>query len=242
MITTRSLARSIAFVLAVAACAAPTVVAPSVPPDIPVTQPEQAVSRVIAGEPRLRGIAPHTADAIGQAAWYQVEPASGVGAFVVTVRLGWGDCESGCIEEHRFTYAVAPDGMVSVVSEAGPAVPDDAWPVAAAGPETGIAGVATAGPACPVEKSPPDPACAPRPVAGAMLRIRDASGTEVVRATTGADGKFSAELRPGEYVVEPQPVDGLMGTAAPQPVTVADGRLTTIAVVYDTGIRGPATP
>jgi hypothetical protein len=181
-------------------------------------------------------------DAIGQSAWYQVTPASGVGAFIVEVRLGWGDCQAGCIDEHRWTYAVKPDGTVSVVSEVGPAVPDDAWPAAAAGPETGIGGVATAGPVCPVEKTPPDPACAPRPVAGATVVIRDASGTEVVRSTTAANGTFAAALRAGEYIVEPQAVEGLMGTAPPQTVTVADGRLTTIELVYDTGIRGPATP
>jgi len=54
-------------------------------------------------------------------------------------------------------YEVKPDGTVSVVSEVGPAVPDEAWPDAAGAavrPETGIAGVATAGPVCPVEKVP----------------------------------------------------------------------------------------
>lgn len=105
---------------------------------------------------------------------------------------------------------------------------------------TGIGGTATAGPVCPVEKVPPDPACAPRPVAGAVLVIRDASGSEVARVTTGPDGAFLAELKPGGYAVEPQPADGLMGTPGPQSVTVNQGVVSTIEVVYDTGIRGPA--
>ena len=46
-----------------------------------------------------------------------------------------------------------------------------------AGEKSGIAGVATAGPVCPVEKNPPDPACAPRPVDGAVLVFHGAAGT-----------------------------------------------------------------
>ena len=101
----------------------------------------------------------------------------------------------------------------------------------------GIGGTATAGPVCPVEKNPPDPNCAPRPVAGAVLVVRDPSRTEVARSTTAVDGTFYVELKPGAYVVEPQAVAGLMGTAGPQTVTVNDAAVTTIQVDYDTGIR-----
>jgi hypothetical protein len=102
---------------------------------------------------------------------------------------------------------------------------------------TGIAGVATAGPVCPVERVPPDPDCAPRPVAGATIVIRDASRAEAARVTTAADGTFFADVRPGDYVVEPQPKEGLMGVAGPQAVTVVEGVATTIQLGYDTGIR-----
>jgi hypothetical protein len=204
---------------------------------LPVTTPEQAVARVILTEPRLTGITPLNPDAIGQASWFTVEPASGVGAFVVTVRVGWGDCQSGCIDEHRWVYAVAPDGSVTVVSEAGGPVPGDAWPGASAAGRTGIRGTALAGPTCPVETIPPDPGCAARPVVGAVVVIRDASGTEVARATTGADGTYSVEIATGGYVVEPRPVEGLMGTPGPQSVTVNEGFTSTIDLAYDTGIR-----
>ncbi|MEA2631359.1 MAG: SdrD B-like domain [Chloroflexota bacterium] len=102
---------------------------------------------------------------------------------------------------------------------------------------TGIRGTATAGPVCPVEKIPPDPSCAPRPVAGAILVVRDPSGSEIARATTAADGTFFVDLPAGAYTVEPQAVAGLMGTARPQSVTVAGGVVSTIQVDYDTGIR-----
>jgi hypothetical protein len=103
--------------------------------------------------------------------------------------------------------------------------------------QSGIGGTATAGPVCPVERIPPDPACAPRPVPGAVLVIRDSTGHEVARATTAADGKFLVPVAPGTYVAEPQPVQGLMGGAPPQDVTVSAGATATIDVVYDTGIR-----
>ena len=207
------------------------------PVPVTVTTPEQAVARVILAEKRLTGIAAFDPNLIGQASWYKVAPGSGVGAFVVTVRLGWGDCPAGCIDEHTWVYAVGPGGAVSVVSEKGPAVPAAAWPDAAAARGTGIGGAATAGPVCPVEKIPPDPACAPRPVAGAVVILRDSSGAEIARITTAADGTFFANVPPGVYVVEAQPAKGLMGTPGPQSVTVNEGVTSTIKLDYDTGIR-----
>src|SRR4051812_16222708 len=108
-------------------------------------------------------------------------------------------------------------------------------------PSGGIGGSATAGPTCPVEKVPADPACAPRPVCGAVVVVRDGSGVEVARAMTGADGTFFVALGPGSYVVAPQPVEGLMGVAPEQSIDVAAGARSTIVLAYDTGIRGPVS-
>jgi len=227
----------LAFV-AVGCAVSSTVATPTpVPVPVPITTPEAAVTRVIESETRLTGIAPRNPDATGQAAWYEVAPASGVGAFVVTVRVGWGDCQAGCIDEHIWHYAVTPDGAVSLISVTGPAVPDEAWPSPGGAGHTGIGGVVTAGPVCPVEKNPPDPACAPRPVAGAVLVFRDAAGTEVARTTTADDGTYFAELSQGFYIVVPQPANGLLGTPGPESVTVTAGSSVRLALAYDTGIR-----
>lgn len=113
-------------------------------------------------------------------------------------------------------------------------------PTATGAGQTGIGGRATAGPVCPVETTPPDPGCAARPVAGAALLIRDGTGREIARVTTAADGTFFVAVPAGVYIVEPQPVEGLLGTAPPQDATVSSGSATTITLVYDTGIRGPA--
>jgi hypothetical protein len=70
-----------------------------------------------------------------------------------------------------------------------------------------------------------------------VVVVRDAAGTEVARGVTADDGSFFVELAAGEYVVEAQPANGLLGTPAPHGVTVADGAVATIQLDYDTGIR-----
>src|SRR5687767_3744706 len=86
-------------------------------------------------------------------------------------------------------------------------------------PEAGVvvSGIALAGPVCPVETNPPDPSCAPRPVADAIVLAISDSGEEV-DSRTGANGRFSFVLGPGRYEIIAQPVEGLMG--APQPLEV----------------------
>jgi len=98
--------------------------------------------------------------------------------------------------------------------------------------------VAVAGPTCPVVSDPPDPACADRPVEGASIAVLDEGGSEVARLVTDAAGEASAELPPGRYRLEPQPVDGLMGTAEGVELAVADGvDPAPVTIAYDTGIR-----
>lgn len=203
----------------------------------PVRTIEEAVQRVIATEPRLTGIQAFDSGRIGQSSWYAVTPASGVGAFVVEIQVGWGDCQAGCIDQHTWRYAVAPDGGVRLLMEEGPPVSADAWPSPAGAGATGLRGVAVAGPVCPVETIPPDPACAPRPVADAEITVRDAAGQAVATVTTGSDGAFLVELPAGTYTVEPGPVEGLMGTAPTISAEVVGGRVTDLTIEYDTGIR-----
>ena len=100
---------------------------------------------------------------------------------------------------------------------------------------SGIAGRAVAGPVCPVER-PGDPACEPRPVAGALVIVRGADGSEVATAQTADDGRYEVFLPPGQYTVEGTPVGGLMGNPAPVEVQVIEG-FETVDLQYDTGIR-----
>ena len=75
-------------------------------------------------------------------------------------------------------------------------------------------------------------------MSGAVLIVTTAAGAEVARATSAADGTFSIALVPGDYVLVPQPVSGLMGTARSIPFhVVAAGPPPALDVSYDTGIR-----
>ena len=103
-------------------------------------------------------------------------------------------------------------------------------------PGTGLAISALAGPTCPVE-TPGDPACAPRPVAGARVVIVDAQGREVTAIVLDAQGAGVAALAAGTYEVRAQPASGLLGTPGPMEVAVLDGQLTPVVLSYDTGIR-----
>lgn len=105
----------------------------SLPPGATVDTPEAAWAAVVATEPRFANIQPQDPNLIGQSAWYEVMPASGVGAFIVRVTVGWGDCPAGCIDKHMWQFAVAPDGSVTLQSEEGDSPPPDAFPHAADG-------------------------------------------------------------------------------------------------------------
>jgi hypothetical protein len=167
----------------------------------------------------------------------------------VTVTKGWGDCQAGCIERHTWVFAVDATGTVTLVSEEGDPLPDaidgggipadPPVPIPADGGPW-IAGRALAGPTCPVEQNPPDPACADKPIPGAVVVVRDASGAEVARATTDASGAYLVAVPGGgSFTVEGQPVEGVLGIPAPVIVAVGSAAADWAAadLPYDTGIR-----
>jgi hypothetical protein len=73
-------------------------------------------------------------------------------------------------------------------------------------------------------------------VAGATLSVR-AGDTVVATFSTDMSGLYRMALPVGDYVLEAAPVEGLMGTPAPMPFTVAGTQLTPLDVAYDSGIR-----
>jgi hypothetical protein len=214
------LAAVLVSILSLVACSAPGGGSP-----VPVSS-EDAVRLVLGTDERFAGIQPRNPDLIGQAAWYEVSESTD--GWRVQVYMGWGDCPAGCINHHGWTYEVTRAGAVRLLSEEGDPLGD----------ETGIRGVVVAGPTCPVVTDPPDPDCAERTVAGALLVILEADGDEVARVASAADGTFAVALAPGAYRIIPQPVQGLMGTASELDVRVEMGEPPgELAIAYDTGIR-----
>jgi hypothetical protein len=117
--------------------------------------------------------------------------------------------------------------------------PSDSPIVSPAGGPGGVTGMITAGPVCPVEQSPPDPKCAPRPVAGAVVVATDAIGDEVGRTTSLADGSYWLVVgRAGTVVITALPVTGLVRAPAPVSVMFLDQHeWERVNLEYDTGIR-----
>ena len=287
--------------LLVAACSASAGGSSASPTQGPLSTPTPAASSltavdaaaiVVAQDPRFAGIGPRDPGMIGQGSWYEVAPSAS--GWVVTVQLGWGDCQAGCISRHTWTYAVTAGGAASVVSETGDPLPaasgiastgqsstsapapatakpapgngtlpptvgptptrqpaptatpvptaTSAAPPSNAVPATGgpwIIGTATAGPVCPVERFPPDPACAPRPVAGATITVHGAGGQVIATITTGTDGSYRVAVPTGSVQVVAAPVAGVMRAPAPIAVVVPAGSSAWVRVdlSYDTGIR-----
>ncbi len=77
-------------------------------------------------------------------------------------------------------------------------------------------------------------------VAGAVVIVKDSKGNEVARATTGKDGKYSIDLKPGVYTISSDhPQKGAAGlpTSFSTTITVKTGQREKIDVRFDTGIR-----
>jgi hypothetical protein len=209
------------------------------PSPVTIITSEQAAARVAEVEPGLAGIGPEDPNMIGGCCFWEAVPSAD--GFEVMFEVGWGDCQAGCIDRHRWTYRVSRDGSVILLGESGPAVPSGV-PGPGGGSTggilpgaTGIQGRVLAGPVCPVVTLN-DPSCNDRPVSGATIIILDARGTEVARLLTDSDGRYGVTLPAGQYTIEPQPVEGFMHIAEPVAVTVGNG-VASVDLAFDTGIR-----
>jgi hypothetical protein len=118
--------------------------------------------------------------------------------------------------------------LVVVVAACGPG--------ASPGPTGTLTLLLTAGPVCPVEQDPPDPACAPRAVSGAVVAILDGD-REVARGTSGADGRIDFQLPHGRYVVHPVAGDNPFPSPPGDQVVDVGPEPVELSLGYDTGIR-----
>jgi hypothetical protein len=101
---------------------------------------------------------------------------------------------------------------------------------------SGIRGLITIGPVCPVIRLGEEEKCADKPYQ-TVLDIKDIAGNVVGRVTSGADGRFSIDLPPGDYVIsqsEPHPILQRLGSTE---VGVEAGSFTEVNLAIDSGIR-----
>jgi hypothetical protein len=198
-----------------------------------VSSPAQAAALVFASNPLFAAITPPAKGVAGQASSYQAFQ-SGAG-FAVAVTMGSGDCLSGCINNHTWNYTVSAKGAVQLVSEQGDPV-EVSIDHGTSDPAT-VTVKLVAGPVCPVERDPPDPSCAPRPVPDVEVVLRDPSGAEVARGTSDPTGQISFTVPAGAYYLEPAAASGLMRQAEPEAFSVVGGSSVILTLEYDTGIR-----
>jgi hypothetical protein len=215
----------------------PTSTAPATVPSprqvTQVTSAAQAAAVVFESNPLFGSVSQPIAGVIGQSSSYQASQ-SGDG-FNVSVTLGSGDCPAGCINEHTWNYSVSGDGRVTLVNEQGD--PFEA-PTENVTPDPATVSVhLVAGPVCPVERNPPDPSCAPRPVPGATVVLHDPSGAEVGQASADSTGTATFSVPGGAYYLEAAGVQGLMRLPDPQAFSVLGGHSVSVVMEYDTGIR-----
>jgi len=106
----------------------PTLEAPSPTPiAVDVASPADAAALVIASDPRFEGAIALTPDIIGASKWWEATAVAG-GGYHVTITIGWGDCPSGCIDEHVWDFEVSADGQVTLLGESGDPIPADGIP------------------------------------------------------------------------------------------------------------------
>ena len=100
-------------------------------------------------------------------------------------------------------------------------------------PDSGVRGLVLYGPTCPVER--PGHPCT-RPYAAWITIRREPKGTFVTRVHAGSDGRFTARLRAGHYVLVPR--NGKpFPRAQSQHVSVHRHRFTDVTIHFDSGIR-----
>ena len=75
------------------------------------------------------------------------------------------------------------------------------------------------------------------PVAGAVILVERVDGSGSSRITTGAEGRITANFRPGAYAVTVEECPGAMVLPEPVGAVVISGGFALVRFDCDTGIR-----
>lgn len=97
---------------------------PSPQPTAALTKAADAAALVIATNPVFTGATELSPDIIGASRYWEATPLDG-GGYTIVMTVGWGDCQAGCIERRVWTYEVAANGQLKLVSEVGDPLPAD---------------------------------------------------------------------------------------------------------------------
>lgn len=70
----------------------------------------------------------------------------------------------------------------------------------------------------------------------ASISVSDQEGRTVAEFRSGPDGRFELRLEPGQYVLHPRS-ESIYPHAPAQTVTVEKDHVTSVRIIYDSGIR-----
>lgn len=101
---------------------------------------------------------------------------------------------------------------------------------------SGVRGAVSLGPTCPVMRDPPDPQCADKPYATAIVVYRTGSNTPYIIGNSDATGTFTFSLPAGSYTLNAGG-DKVLPRCAPVNVTVTRSEYAATTISCDTGIR-----
>ncbi len=164
---------------------------------------------------------------------YKATPADATPIAVTTTPGGFSTAVAGTAIAPAATVITGETTTLPVTPVAS-ATPMPATATSTPGPpgQTGIAGVVTIGPTCPVQRI--DDPCPDRPYE-ASISVWQGS-TKVAETRSAPDGRYLIEVLAGSYRVVGESPDTLP-RGSEQQVIVEAGRITTVDLQYDSGIR-----
>ena len=129
---------------------------------------------------------------------------------------------------------ICPDG--SAVGRTGPRCEFAACPGTTNSKQTIVNGSVTLSPICPVERIPPDPKCAPKPLETDIQVFAVNGDTPIKTVRSRSDGSFNVTLPYGDYTL--QPVGGNpFPRCSSTTLTLQTSLLNNVSLSCDTGIR-----
>ena len=104
---------------------------------------------------------------------------------------------------------------------------------------TGVEGTTVVDEGCPV--LPVESPCPQRPLEARVV-VLNHDGAEIAHTNTNGKGEFRIRLSAGDYELQGQNLSGApLPSAAPVSVSVKEGRMQTVTIQFDSGVRAPST-
>jgi hypothetical protein len=144
------------------------------------------------------------------------------------LRLGTVNNKSTGLNGYTFSLESATEGSASIIVSLNQSSNNT----------SGINGYIHAGPTCPVQRIPPDPNCADRPFANAIVDILvKNSGNLLTSTKSNVNGNFHVNLAPETYIIKISSTNSVLPRCSQSETVVTKNIFTSLDISCDTGIR-----